>query len=305
MKRIAIFFDTNILESRFSEKKQEFLFHYDITPNKLFYDVIKYIQSNKIEHLIDFCITSISWRESANHLIENYRERLNDFKQQETAYRKSFGSTFDITYEFKQGNEEQYIKHIKKLQDDFLRVNKCTIVDYPNDIDFFKSLIDKCIDKKPPFKTTHVQSKTYTDAGLKDALILESIISYGQKNDCLTILVSQDSDFDDTNNMHICKSIQDLEKFLLDKLYISNENAIKNRIESDTYLQETIVSQTGNKFDKSVSAFQIINVSKCEDDNCFKLNVQCTINETIYIIDCTYDANSNDIQLDSYQTENE
>ena len=69
MKRIAIFFDTNILEARFSEKKQEFLFHHNIIPNKLFYDVINYIRKNKIEHLIDFCITSISWKEFTNHLI--------------------------------------------------------------------------------------------------------------------------------------------------------------------------------------------------------------------------------------------
>ena len=299
MKRIAIFFDTNILEARFSEKKQEFLFHHNIIPNKLFYDVINYIRQNKIEHLIDFCITSISWKEFTNHLIENYRERFNDFKQQETAYRKSFGATFDIIYEFKQENEEQYIEHIKTLQNDFLRVNKCTIVDYPNDIGFFNSLIDKCIDKKPPFKTTHAQTKTYTDAGLKDALILESIIRYGQQNNCITILVSQDPDFDDTKSIHICKSIQNLEKFLLDKSYISNESAIKNKIETDTYLKDTIVSMTGNKFDKSVTAFQIIDVSKCEDDDYFKLNIQCTINETIYIIDCTYDANSNEIELES------
>ena len=62
---------------------------------------------------------------------------------------------------------------------------------------------------------------------------------------------------------------------------------------------------TGNKFDKSVTAFQIIDVSKCDDDDYFKLNIQCTINETIYIIDCTYDANSNEIELESYKTENE
>ena len=37
MKRIAVFFDTNVIESRFSHEKHEFLFHEEIKPNSLFY----------------------------------------------------------------------------------------------------------------------------------------------------------------------------------------------------------------------------------------------------------------------------
>ena len=39
MKRIAVFFDTNVIESRFSHEKHEFLFHEEIKPNSLFYKI--------------------------------------------------------------------------------------------------------------------------------------------------------------------------------------------------------------------------------------------------------------------------
>ena len=39
MKRIAVFFDTNVIESRFSHEKHEFLFHEEIKPNSLFYQI--------------------------------------------------------------------------------------------------------------------------------------------------------------------------------------------------------------------------------------------------------------------------
>lgn len=306
MKRIAIFFDTNILESRFSEKKQEFLFHYKIIPDGLFYKTINYIKSNNIENITDFCICTISLKELKNHLIENYENRLNDFKRQESAYRKSFGASFHINYEFQCKTTEEYIKYIEKNLKNFLNEFQCKSINYPHDLNFFSLLIDKCIDKTEPFKTASSQGKVYTDAGLKDAIIFETIIRYGLENDCLTILVSKDNDFKNTKSIHTCSSIDNLEKYLFENSYICNENAIKNKIQNDLYLHETIISMTGNKLDKSVTEFEVKNVLKNEDDpNCFKINIKCIINECVYIINCTYDFYSNNIELDSYNIENE
>ncbi|MEJ8770366.1 PIN domain-containing protein [Prevotella sp. HCN-7019] len=306
MKRIAIFFDTNILESRFSEKKQEFLFHYKIIPNELFNKTINYIKTNNIENITDFCVCTVSLKELKNHLVENYKNRVNDFIHQEAVYKKAFGPSVEILYEFEHKNEEEYSKYIEKKLNVFLEEYKCKLIDYPNDINFYKLLIDKCIDKKEPFKTASSQGKIYTDAGLKDAIIFETIIRYGHDNDCLTILVSKDNDFANTRELYTCNSIVKLEEYLFEHSYISNENAIKNKIQSDLYLRETIISMTDNKLDESVTEFEVKNVVKNEDDpNCFNVNIKCTINESIYIIDCTYDFYSNNVELDSYKIENE
>lgn len=306
MKRIAIFFDTNILESRFSEKKQDFLFHYKIIPNELFNQTINYIKNNNIENITDFCVCTVSLKELKHHLVENYKSRMNDFIRQESVYRKAFGTSFDIKYEFKHKNEEEYSKYAEEILGHFLNEFKCKLIDYPNDIFFFKSLIDKCINKKEPFKTASSQGKTYTDAGLKDAIIFETIIRYKNENDCLTILISKDKDFANTGELYTCDSIENFEQYLFENAYITNEDAIKNKIQNDLYLQETIISMTDNKLDDSVTEFEVKNVLKKEDDsNCFKVNIKCIINEAIYIIDCTYDSYSNNIELDSYKIKNE
>lgn len=75
MKRIAVFFDTNVIESRFSHEKHEFLFHEEIKPNSLFYQIKNCIRDNGIVDIVDLCIPDLSWREFKLHLLENYRER--------------------------------------------------------------------------------------------------------------------------------------------------------------------------------------------------------------------------------------
>lgn len=306
MGRIAIFFDTNILESRFSEKKQDFLFHYKIKANELFYNTINYIRKYNIEQLTNLCVCTISSRELKKHLVENYRDRLNDFKQQESLYKKSFGSSFEIIYEFKQETEEQYNEYIEKILDDFYKEYNCTLIDYPHDMDFFNLLINKCIDGSGMFKTANSHGKTYTDAGLKDAIIFETIIRYCKENDCLTILISKDYDFKTADDIYVCHSIEDLEKILFEHSYVNNENAVKYKFQNDKYLQETIISATDNKFDTSVTLFEVQSVSKdTENENCYNVNIKSVINETIYLIDCTYDFYSNNVELDSYKIENE
>lgn len=306
MRRIAIFFDTNILESRFSEKKQDFLFHYKITANELFYKTINFIRKYNIEQLTDLCVCTISSREIKKHLVENYRDRLKDFKQQESLYKKSFGPSFEITYKFKQETEEQYNEYIEKMLDDFYKEHNCTLIDYPHDIDFFNLLINKCMDGSGMFKTATSHGKTYTDAGFKDAIIFETIIRYCKENDCLTILISKDYDFNNADDIYVCHSIEDLEKFLFDQSYVNNENGVRYKIQDDEYLQETIISMTGNKFDTSVTLFEVQSVSKdTENENCYNVNIKSVINETIYLIDCIYDSNSNSVESVSNKIMNE
>ena len=79
MKRIAVFFDTNVIESRFSHEKHEFLFHEEIKPNSLFYQIKNCIRDNGIVDIVDLCIPDLSWREFKLHIFhcrKNYIAKL-------------------------------------------------------------------------------------------------------------------------------------------------------------------------------------------------------------------------------------
>lgn len=304
MKRISIFFDTNIIESRFTHEKQEFLFHGKITPDHCFYSIINCIKENNIEFLVDFYIPSIAWEEFKLHLIENYKEKVSLIAKHEESYRKAFGSTFDMIYEFKNGDEKKYIEYIELIMSDFLSEHHCEIINYPKDIAFFDTIISKCLNKQAPFQKAKVNGKDYNDAGFKDVLILETIIKHKKDNDCLCILISNDKDFSGVKDVLVFKTAEQLTKYLETNFYIQTTASIQYRIESDDYLKEILITSTGNKFDNSVIGFEVTSVTQ-EEDSVYNVDIKTEINEAIYLIKSKYESSSNDFIEITYKTENE
>lgn len=295
MKNISIFFDTNIIESRFSHDKMklDFLFHHAIKPSGLFYEILDYVKRNGIENKVNYYIPSISWKEFKNHLIENYNTSIKCMDDLYSTYHKSFKNDLTLLYEYKYKNEEEYAKHLETLEQDFLEKNKCTIIDYPKDIIFFEELVNKCLNKLPPFKTARAAKKDYHDAGLKDALIFETIIRHQKEYDCICILVTHDNDYSDYKNVYVCKNIDDFNKCLEKLNYVVNIDSIKHKIENSDYLKEQIIISTENLYDESVTDFNVIEVTKIEE-SIYKVRIKTTINEAIYDITCKYDVPYND-----------
>ena len=303
MKNLSIFFDTNIIESRFSVDKKDFFFHDKIVPNGLFREIKNYVKRNGLEEITSFYIPDISWREFEIHLIEGYNTSKSYIEKQTEIYQKSFGSNFTILYEFTHDTEEKYRIHLNTLKKEFLIENRCEIIDYPKELTLIDELITKCLNKQYPFKSAKVNGKEYHDAGLKDALIWKTLVRYQEQFECQCIFVTRDSDFISNDKIYVCSTFENFCKFLENNRYVATTDSIKHKIEGDAYLKESIVSETGNKYDESVTEFVVTDIT--EDDGLYNVSIKAVINESIYNITGKYDISPNELLDINFEIENE
>lgn len=306
--KVAVFFDTNKLEARFSNSKCGDLYLAEVKASNDFYEIKKYIEDNGLLRYVKLCITEISIREYKQHLIESFREHSKGFSDNIEGYKKAFGSILDVTFEFRKSNEDEFKEHIETIFEEFLSLNKCEIIEYVRDIDFFNNLVDKAIKKQKPFTVIGGNNKLYKDAGFKDAIVGETIIKYHEKRGHKCILVTNDNDFisafQDYDDILICKESSTVKGALFRLLGVSNLDLIKYKFEADKYIQERIIGETGNGFDESVTNFDVVNVME-EEENLYSIQIESEINEVIYHITCNYESISNEIFDVEYTTEND
>ena len=304
---IAIFFDTNIIESRFSYGKIDYMFLSKINPSTLFHQIQKHINQYKDIHTIDLYISEISLQELSFQMVENFHTNKEHFSKHKEAYQKSYGDIFNLSYEFRCETKEDYSSYLGNIIEDFLDAYGCNILYYPKEIDFFESLISKCIQKQKPFQTAKGGNrKEYHDAGFKDAIIYSSIENFQKIHNIPCIFVTLDTDFMDTDNILICNDIDTFSKIinrlLGTELYI--HTSIKCTLEND-YNKESIVNATGNEFDESVTRFEVMQLEPTDLDNIYRVNIAMTINETDYNIECEFDMGANEIISTKYSIINE
>lgn len=308
VKKIAIFFDTNKLEARFSNQKCGDLCIADIKASNDFYAIRRFVEEYRLSDKIEFCIPEIVIREYKRHLLEIYQKHTVSFIEQLNDYKRVFGSILNVSYEFTKQNEAIFQEHIETLFDEFIIRNSCRIVNYDRNIDLFERLVDKAINKKAPFISARSNKKEYHDAGLKDAIIAETILKYHSDNGCPCILVSEDNDWgrcDDLvrDDIFVCKNCEHLKSVLVRFFDVSKGESIRLKFE-EPYLRETIIRETGNQYDGSVSSFNVVEITH-KDADVYIVNIDCNINETLYQIVCEYDDASNDVSNISYKIENE
>lgn len=168
-----------------------------------------------------------------------------------------------------------------------------------------KRLVDKCIHKQPPFQKANKGSKEFSDAGFKDALILEKILQHKKETENICVLISSDKDFAGITDITICSNIESFRESIDTILGIQNIDAVRSRL-NDEYIKETIVAATGNAYDESVSSFDIVDIVPiAEEDDLFDITIKTTINETEYNIKCQYEMSSNNVEVLDYHIENE
>ena len=305
--KVAVFFDTNKIEARFSNSKCGDLYLSEVKASSDFYEVKNYIEDSGLYKDVKLCVSEISVREYKQHLIENFTEHSKGFSDNIDGYKKSFGSILDVTYEFNKKSIAEFEEHVESILSEFLSLNKCKNVEYVRDVDFFNSLVDKAIKKEKPFVSVGANKKLYKDAGFKDAIIIE-IIRYHKELGCKCILVTDDNDFSsafqDSDGITICKDATNVKNTLSDWLSVSNIDIIKYKFGSDKYLQERIISETGNILDDSVTKFDVSNIREDEND-IYMISITSVVNEVTYQITCKYESSSNEIFDVEYVTEND
>ena len=308
MEHIAIFFDTNKLESRSTDHKCGDLCVSDIKATKDFYNIKKFIEDNQLCSSIEVCIPEVVILEYKRHLLEIYTKHTVSFKEKIDEYKHVFGSILKIDFEFSKHNIDEFKEHVDNLFDNFTTINNCKVIEYDRSSTLLERVVDKAINQVAPFVTAKNNGKEYHDAGLKDALIAETILKYQTDNNCPCILISEDNDWgrcSDLNKNHIfiCKDLEHLKNVLSIQWGIREPNDIRLKFE-DSYIRETIIQETGNQYDKSVSDFNITDITS-KEENIYVVRINCNINETIYKITCEYDYSSNTISNVVYEIENE
>lgn len=296
-ERAYIYFDTNSLECRHSGKS---LYLSQFTVNPLYYEIEDLIRNMGLTGNVEICIPDIVWLELQEHLISHYKSEKCSMKTKIDAFRKSFGNLAEIVCEFKDCNTNaEYSRYVSDIAQDFLsnpRVN-AKIIPCPKDEDAAQRIIQKAIHSERPFRTAKAGGKEYTDAGLKDALIFDTIITH--TGDQLGILISNDNDFSElfnnasAKNLIRCSSTKEVQGILLQTFSIASIDMIETILNTDEYLMERILSECEIEQHACVSNLKIISCENVEDNTNVKF--VAIVNGTKCSFEITYNMNANEL----------
>lgn len=296
-ERAYIYFDTNSLECRHSGKS---LYLSQFTVNPLYFEIEDLIRNMGLTDSVEICIPDIVWLELQEHLISHYKSEKSSMKTKIDAFRKSFGNLAEIVCEFKDcSTDAEYSCYASDIAQDFLsnpRVN-AKIIPCPKDEDATQRIIQKAIHSERPFRTAKAGGKDYTDAGLKDALIFDTIITH--TGDQLGIFISNDNDFSelfnsaDAKNLIRCNSAKEVQGILLQTFSIASIDMIETILNTDEYLMERILTECEIEPDACVSNLKIISCENVEDNTDVKFIA--IVNEAKCSFEITYNMNANEL----------
>ena len=311
-KKINIFFDTNILEVRYGG---EMLMYSEYKLPNNYSKLSDFIKNNDLKDYVELCIPEVVWNEITQHMRETFSSQKQSAQSKIENYKKSFGDLADISCNFKINGDDEYEKHLEKLSMVFWKGDgmECKLISYPKSTDVIEKLINKAFKKERPFVAAKAINggKPYSDAGLKDALIVETILAHCNNDDTIGILFSNDGDFstvfssDMKNRYKVFNKVEDIIDFLEMLYNLNDKKQVQLKFENDNYLKDIVVNESGNTYDKSVTDFIVDNVSPSEDENIFIVKISATINETRYLYEVKYDFAANAIIESKYTLYND
>lgn len=305
---IAIFIDTNKLGGRSSEKIQCSDLHIDkIIPSNDFISLSDFIKSYNLTERVKIYIAEITEQECKQHLNKNLRDAIDYLIQVISDANKKLGNELVSIDVSKLKEEDQYQTHIDEIFNQFLVEHNCDIIQYYRDVSFLENLVTRSVEKHHPFKEAKANKKTYTDAGFKDAILAETIIKYQKSTKTKCYLLTDDNDFEkafkNIDNIESIKESESLIKELKIEFKLDEVEIIKSQL-NEEYWIETLVRETGNPYDESVSNYQIGEIEK-KEDNLYEIQSSCTINEAIYNFTVLYEFISREIIDIQYNQEND
>ncbi len=292
-----IYFDTNTLECRHSGKS---LYLSQFTVNPLFYEIEDMIRNMKLNDKVDICIPDVVWYELQEHLVNHFKSEKKSMEAKIDAFRKSFGNLAEVSLEFKDClTESEYFEYVNEIAKDFLsnpRVN-ASIIPCPKDEETINHIIQKAIHSTRPFRTAKSGRKEYTDAGFKDALIFNTIVTHTQNH--LGIFISSDNDFSElfndqeTNNLKRCSSAKEVQRILSQAFNVTYDDIIESLLNTDDYLMQRILSEC--ELDTSLNATNLtIKSCKIYEDSVDVIFI-ALIGEEKFSFDITYNMNAHEL----------
>jgi len=316
-KKFNIFFDTNILETRFGKDQKDkspFLIYDEFKLPVEYSKILDFATQNKIMDDVQLCIPEVVWREMIQHMREGYSSKKQSVTDVMGNYKKAFGELAEINCSFKIENPDDYEEYLKTISKKFWEQNAkdCIKIPHPKSKAVVEKLINKAFCREKPFvETKGSGGKIYSDAGLKDALIIETMLFYCDRKDAIGILFSNDTDFkyifddDYKEKFKVFTSVDQVIDYLEVQNNLNKEKLVCLAFENNFYLKESVVDASGNPYDISVTDFNVKDVNKSDEDGVYIVKIYAVINEAKYNFEVEYDLEANEILDSSYKIENE
>ena len=316
--KINIFFDTNVLEQygenekenekeKQKEKQKKCLASVSkIIMSHDFYDILKFA---KLDSRIKLFIPELVWGEMENHLLFYYTSQKQSLSSHIVTNKKIFSDLLDISCNFKEVDYPEYLKIISK---EFWDANEeyCELVEYPKNDELLKVLVEKALSNTKPFRRNDSAGKAYSDAGFKDAVIIETMLSFC-KDDELNILYTKDNDFCGVfeqygnENYRVINDLKILKPLIEDFIEPNNIIRIQKFLEEDQNIKAELFNQIEIIEINEVKDYSVTSVEYNEQNDNFIVKISATVNEALYTINATYKATLNEITVDTYYTEND
>lgn len=306
INRIRIYVDTNKLEVRHDSK------YFILNTLKLsndFYSLLDFCQDFTN---VKVCIPTVVWKEVCIHLTKCFSSTFDEMNTKLTLYKKTFGDLFELKFESKGYDKSNYKEFVEQISNEFWAANndRCNLVDIDMTSEKIQAFIEKAVASVKPF-TQAKGGKDYSDAGFKDAIIIETILSTCQEDE-VAILFTNDNDFNevfkqyDAEKFIAVKTLDEVKTEVNKILKLNDDKVVKALFEDNRYNQETLLSAVGIVYDGSITDFTVKSVEKSdEDDSIYYLKINVIANEVKYKISVTYDIAANESVDITYSQSND
>ncbi len=312
-KKTSVFIDTNILQSFIPHNKTDYVFLANLGIPKGYYELVSFIEENKLNDYIEICISEVVFKELRQHMIDKFNSFCDRFKSDIDSYSKIAGDILERSYTIKI-EKENYPEYVDRLITDFIETQKdiCNYIPVPSKEQLLDTLLDKSLRGVKPFSVEKISGKSYKDAGFKDSIIAETIYSRCSEKDSIGLLISDDGDFgqrfetvlNDTSEFVKCSSIKQTIEFLGKYYETSVEDKLSREFTENTYWHEYLLDSIGEVYDASVTNVVVNEVSLIEDEQ-YNIDIIIVVNEAEYKFDVIFDSVANDIIETHYDIEND
>ena len=299
--KVNIYFDTNSLEIRHSGNA---LFLSELAIQKDYFELEKIIFDWNLQDKVKICIPEIVWLEIKKHLKDCFISTKQSMEDKIKEYRKTFGSTIEINYEFKEAVLD-YEQYLEEITNNFLSnpLVSAQIISCPKDNETVSKIITKAMHTTPPFVKVKKGSKEYTDAGFRDALIYETLLCDSENN--LGILISNDTDFNElfektSPNLLLCKSVKEAIEKIVYNFDILTVDVIEAKIKDNEYLLKWILLDVGFNQEDEYRFDKIIKLEKVDEGLPIPIKFSMFVNNEKFIFDILYEIKSNELISASY-----
>lgn len=312
-RRVSVFIDTNQLQSFISGEQKINVFLSALGIPRFYYDLVNFIESNRLEHFVEICISEVVIRELRQHMLNAFNQYCDTLDTTIAKYRKAGGDIVEINYTMKYSKQD-YPTFVDGLINDFVEnpKNKCRVIPLPHSKTILETLFDKSLRGVKPFTNQAISGKTFKDGGFKDAVIAESIYSYCSEAGTIGLLISDDGDFGQKFNSTLnndseyvkCSSIEQAVLFLQKYYETSPEDRLTREFTENAYWHEVLLNDVGQEYDAAVTHVEVEHIAKT-DDNQYEIDILITVNEAIYSFTIVFDVIANDIIETRYSIDND